>query len=133
MRVAATYEIETGNVFQHFGRTEMFKVYTIENGVITGSELLDPAGEGHGALVGVLQRAGIEALICGGMGGGAQMAMAAAGIGIYAGVTGSADEAAHALAEGRLDASAEANCDHHDHHAGGCPGHGKDHEGGCHH
>ena len=34
MKVAVTYEKETGNVFQHFGETQYFKIYQIEDGKI---------------------------------------------------------------------------------------------------
>ena len=53
MKIAVTYE--NGQVFQHFGHTEQFKVYTIENGVITHSEIVSTNGQGHGALAGVLK------------------------------------------------------------------------------
>lgn len=51
---------------------------------------------------------------------GAQMALADAGIKLYAGVQGSADEAAKALAAGTLDYDPNARCDHHEHHGGDC-------------
>ena len=98
MRVAVTYE--NGEIFQHFGHTEQFKVYDIEDGRILSSEVVDTNGSGHGALAGVLKALKVDALICGGIGGGAQMALAEAGIKLYGGVSGSADAAAQALAEG---------------------------------
>ncbi len=71
-----------------------------------------------------------DALICGGIGMGAQTALADVGIKLYAGVQGSADSAAKALAEGNLTFDPEARCDHHEHHDGEC---GHDHcgEHGC--
>ena len=128
MRVAVTYD--NGNVFGHFGRTEQFKVYDIEDGKVVESKLLGTNGEGCGALAGILNVANVDALICGGIGGGAQRALQEAGIKLYAGVSGSTDAAVDAFIAGTLEASSEANCDHHDHeHAEGksC-GHG-----GCHH
>ena len=95
MRVAVTYE--NGQIFQHFGHTEQFKVYDITDGVITSSEVVDTNGSGHGALAGVLSALQVDALICGGIGGGAQAALAAAGIKLYGGVSGGADEAVEAL------------------------------------
>ena len=128
MRVAVTYD--NGNVFGHFGRTEQFKVYDIEDGKIVSSKILDTNGEGCGALAGILNIADVDALICGGIGGGAQMALEEAGIKLYAGASGSTDAAVEALIAGTLDASGEANCDHHNHeeaHGHSC-GHGRCHD-----
>lgn len=124
MKVAVTYE--NGQVFQHFGRTEQFKVYDVSEGRVNGGKVINTNGTGHGALAGFLKAEGVHALICGGIGGGAQMALAEAGIELYAGVSGSADEAARAFVEGRLSFSAEANCDHHGYHGEGhsCGDHG---------
>ena len=117
MRVAVTYE--NGEIFQHFGHTERFKVYDIEDGKILSSEIVDTNGSGHGALAGGLNALKVDALICGGIGGGAQMALAQAGIKLYGGVSGSADAAVQALAEGKLDFDPNVHCDHHDHHGEG--------------
>ena len=124
MRVAVTYE--NGEIFQHFGHTEQFKVYDIQDGKILASEIVDTNGSGHGALAGLLNVMKVDALICGGIGGGAQMALAEAGIKLYGGVSGSADAAAQALAEGKLDYNPAVRCDHHDHHGEGhtCGSHG---------
>jgi len=103
-------------VFQHFGHTEYFKVYEVENGQVVKAEVVDTNGSGHGALAGVLQQLGVKALICGGIGGGARNALGAAGITIYGGVAGSADEAVAALLADRLNFDPDAKCDHHDHH-----------------
>ena len=127
MRVAVTYD--NGNVFGHFGRTEQFKVYDIEDGKVVNSQILGTNGEGCGALAGILNIAKVDALICGGIGGGAQRALQEAGVKLYAGASGNTDEAVAALIAGTLDASGEANCDHHDHEHGeghNC-GHGKCH------
>ena len=121
MRIAVTYE--NGEIFQHFGHSEQFKLYDVENGKITGEQIIDTNGSGHGALAGFLHAAKADALICGGIGMGAQMALADLGIKLYAGVQGSADAAARALAEGKLNYDPNARCDHHEHHGGDC-GHG---------
>ena len=124
MRIAVTYE--NGTIFQHFGHTEQFKLYDVENGKIVSSDVVDTNGSGHGALAGLLSTLKVDALICGGIGGGAQMALAAAGIRLYGGVSGSADAAAEALAAGKLDFNPDVRCDHHDHHGEGhsCGSHG---------
>ena len=125
MRIAVTYE--NGEIFQHFGRTEHFKLYDIEDGTITNEQIVETGGSGHGALAGFLRAAQVDALICGGIGSGAQMALAEAGITLYGGVSGNADAAAKAFAEGRLAYDPDAHCDHHD-HAG--EGHDCAHDGG---
>ena len=125
MRIAVTYE--NGEIFQHFGRTEHFKLYDIEDGTITNEQIVETGGSGHGALAGFLRAAQVDALICGGIGSGAQMALAEAGVTLYGGVSGNADAAAKAFAEGRLAYDPDAHCDHHD-HAG--EGHDCAHDGG---
>ena len=129
MKIAVTYE--NGQVFQHFGHTAQFKVYTVEDGKVTDSRVVDTAGQGHGALAGFLNGAGADTLICGGIGGGARTALAQAGIRLYPGVTGSADAAVEALLAGRLNYDPDTVCDHH--HEGAehdCAHHS---ESGCHH
>lgn len=116
MKIAVTYE--NGEIFQHFGHTKQFKIYEVENGVITKSEVMDSNGSGHGALAGLLSESGIEVLICGGIGGGAQMALAEADIKLYGGVSGNADEAVLALINGTLGYNPDVHCDHHDHEHG---------------
>jgi predicted Fe-Mo cluster-binding NifX family protein len=129
MKIAVTYE--NGLIFQHFGHTEQFKIYDIEDGKIISSEVIDTNGQGHGALAGVLGGAKVDALICGGIGMGAQMALAEAGVKLYAGVQGSADAAAKALAEGTLVYDPDAQCDHHG-EGHNCGGHGEGHSCGHH-
>jgi len=116
MRIAVTYE--NGEVFQHFGHSSHFKIYTEDNGRIIASEVIDTNGSGHSALAGLLSALGVNALICGGIGGGAQMALAGAGISVYGGVTGNADKAAEDFVAGKLIYNPDAKCDHHDHGEG---------------
>ena len=114
MRIAVTYE--NGQIFQHFGRTEQMKVYDVQDGEIVSSEVVSTNGSGHSALAGVLTGLNVEALICGGIGGGAQAALAAANIRLYGGVSGGADEAVRDFLEGKLQYQAGVQCGHHDHH-----------------
>lgn len=124
MKVAVTYE--NGQIFQHFGHTEQFKVYEIADGAIAREQVVDTNGSGHGALAGFLLEHGVDTLICGGIGGGAQMALAEAGIRLYGGVSGEADAAVQALLEGRLSFDPDVHCDHHSHEGGehSCGNHG---------
>ena len=126
MKIAVTYS--NGEIFQHFGHTEQFKVYTVEGNKILSTEVIDTNGSGHGALAGLLSQLDVDVLICGGIGGGAQMALAQAGIRLYGGVNGDADKAVESFVAGNLAYDPDAKCDHHDHH------HGDDHtcgEHGC--
>jgi len=116
MKTAVCYE--NGQVFQHFGHTEQFKMYTIEDGKVISSEIVSTGGTGHEALAGFLKERGVSSLICGGIGGGAVAALTEAGLTIYAGNSGDADKAAEALASGNLKPNAAANCSHHDHEHG---------------
>ena len=117
VRIAVTYD--NGDIFQHFGHTEQFKLYDVEDGTIVNTQIVDSNGSGHGLLASFLKQAEVDALICGGIGMGAQMALVEAGIKLYAGVQGSADEAAKALTAGTLNYDPDARCDHHEHHSGG--------------
>lgn len=130
MRIAVTYQ--DGEIFQHFGHTEQFKVYDVQEGKVVSSQVVDTNGSGHGALAGVLTALGVDVLICGGIGGGAQMALAAAGIRLFGGVSGNADAAVEAFAAGELNYNPNVRCSHHDHHGQGhtCGDHGC---GGGHH
>ncbi|NCF00224.1 NifB/NifX family molybdenum-iron cluster-binding protein [Emergencia sp. 1XD21-10] len=111
MKIAITYE--NGEIYQHFGHCENFKIYQVEDGKILSSSIENAAGSGHGALAGFLKNLGVDVLICGGIGGGAQNALAQAGIRLYGGVSGSADEAVQALVDGTLVYNANVQCSHH--------------------
>ena len=113
MKIAVTYD--NGQVFQHFGHTEQFKLYDVEDNKVTGTEILDSGDFGHESLIVLLQQKGVERLLCGGIGGGAQNALAQAGIKLFGGVTGSADEAVKAYLAGTLEYTANATCNHHAH------------------
>ena len=124
MRIAVPYE--NGSIFQHFGHTDQFKVYDAEEGKVISSRVVSTNGSGHGALAGLLQNLNVDALICGGIGGGAKMALAEAGIQLYGGVSGSADEAVDAFLSHALSYNPDVMCSHHEehHHDGGCGTHG---------
>ena len=113
MKIAVTYE--NGEIFGHFGRTKQFKVYETENGKILSSKVVDTNGSGHGALAGMLSALGVDVLICGGIGGGAQMTLSQAELKLFGGVQGNADKAVEAFLENALEYVPNAKCDHHDH------------------
>lgn len=134
MRIAVTYE--NGQIFQHFGHTQQFKVYDVEDGKIIASEVVDTNGSGHGALAGVLHALNTDVLICGGIGGGAISALNEVNIKMYGGVSGDADIAVNNFLAGKLDFNPNVRCEHHDHHDEGhsCGEHGcgKEHHFGGH-
>ena len=132
-RIAVTYD--NGQVFQHFGRTEAFKVYEVEDDKVINSEIVESNGVGHGALAGLLADNTIDVLICGGIGGGAMAALEDRSIEVCAGAQGDTDEVVEAYLKGELE-TAGVTCDHHgenhscgDHEEGGSCGGGCN--GGC--
>ena len=127
MKIAVTYD--NGTIFQHFGKTETFKVYEVENDQVVSSEIIGSNGSGHGALAGLLAGQNVDVLICGGIGGGAQAALADAGIELYSGVQGDADEAVECYLKGEL-ISSGANCDHHHEDGHSCGSHEEGHSCG---
>lgn len=125
MKIAVTYK--EGEIFQHFGRSEQFKVYEIEDNQIVNAQIIDANGSGHGALAGLLAQNHVDLLICGGIGGGAQMALLEAGIRLYGGISGYADDAVNAYLAGKLAHNPNIRCSHHDHEHGeghACGSHG---------
>ena len=129
MKIAITYD--NGNIFQHFGKTENFKVYDVEDNKIVSSEIISSNGSGHGALAGVLAEQGVNVLICGGIGGGAQDALSKAGIEVCSGAEGDVDEAAAAYLAGELE-STGVNCNHHHEGEHDCGSHDEGHSCGGH-
>lgn len=111
MKIAVTYE--NGQVFQHFGHTSEFKIYDVEDGKVVSSSVVSTGGKGHGSLAGFLKDAGVETLICGGIGGGAKAALAEMNIKLLPGVTGNADEQVQHLLEGDLIYDPTVQCTHH--------------------
>ena len=123
MKIAVTYA--EGLIFQHFGHSQQFKIYEIQAGNILSTQVIDTNGSGHGALSGLLADQGVNLLICGGIGGGAQAALAEAGIVVMGGVQGEADDAVNAFLAGDLRFDPNVRCTHHDHEEGhSCGSHG---------
>ena len=131
MKIAVAYDSDE-NVFQHFGHTEQFKIYEIENNSVVDSRILSSDGEGHSALAQLLKHENVDKLICGGIGGCAVNALGEAGIEIFAGISGNADEAVKNLLNGTLKQTTSPNCSHH--HGEHSHNHDKDHSCGhsCH-
>ena len=111
MKIAVTYQ--DGQIFQHFGHCETFKLYSVENNTVLSSKVISAVGSGHGALAGFLKTHGIDTLICGGIGGGARTALAEAGIQLFPGASGSADAAVQSFLDGTLVFNPDTVCGHH--------------------
>ena len=77
-------------------------------------------------MAGVLNALNADVLICGGIGGGAQTALAAAGIKLFGGVSGDADKAVEAFINETLEYNPYVKCSHHENNHGeghGCGSH----------
>ena len=124
MIIAVAYA--DGQIFQHFGHTQTFKIYEVENNTVFAARIVETNGSGHGALAGFLADHQVDVLICGGIGGGAKAALAQAGIQLFGGVSGDADDAVAALLMGDLMFDPCVHCDHHNHGGEGhsCGSHG---------
>ena len=131
MRIAVTYE--NGEIFQHFGRTEEFKIFEIEDGKVWAATVVGTDGSGHGALAEFLENLGVEVLICGGIGMGARIALDDVDIEICSGVSGDADDAVRAYLSGTLEAASGETCDHHHHDHDHEHHHEHGHDCGCGH
>lgn len=138
VKIAVPYD--DGQVFQHFGHSEQFKIYIVEDNKVVGSKVIGTDGHGHEALAEYLETDGVDVLVCGGIGGGAINALSASGIQVVPGVTGSSDEAVGAYLRGevKVNMTPNCNCSGHDHdHSHGedgchCGGHGDGEGCGCH-
>lgn len=132
MIIAVTYE--EGNVFQHFGHSEEFKIYEVDNGIVINSYVVKTEGQGHGALAGFLKEKKVDTLVCGGIGGGAINALDSMGITVFPGVSGNTDVVIGKLLSGELEPDIEPTCDHHG--EAGCGEHGcksqSEHKCSCH-
>lgn len=112
MKIAVTYN--NGEIFEHFGHSEEFKVYEVEDKKVISSTLVKADGQGHGALASLLGNENVDVLICGGIGAGAAEALSEQGIEVCAGQSGNTDAAVEAFLNGQL-VDSGVNCDHHSH------------------
>ena len=100
MRLAIAYE--NGEVFQHFGETPSYLIVDIENGKVISKSVHDNGEASHIALIDVLVSLGADAVVVGGLGGGAFVRLEAAGIKVYAPYAGNAEQAIQDYLEGKL-------------------------------
>ncbi len=111
MKIAVTYD--NGEIFQHFGHTEQFKIYEIENEKIVKEEIINTNASGHGLLGKLLISKGVNILICGGLGTGAKTILEENNITVYPGVMGNADKSVNEFLQGKLKYNLDKKCDHH--------------------
>ena len=114
MRIAVSFDKESGEVFPHFGHTGFFKLYNAEGGAVVSSLVIAAPEQGHDALAAFLAQMRVNALICGGIGGGARAALENVGVILYGGVAGSADAAVNAFLAGTLGYDPDVHCHYRD-------------------
>lgn len=126
-RIEVTYQ--NREIFQHFGHTEQFKVYGIEAGKISSSQIVASDGLGHGALAGFP--------LCNGMMYGFVVVSEAVHKPLLQcrnqlceGISSSGDDAVHSLPDGKLYYNPNIICNHHNHEEGhSCGSHGYGNQG----
>ena len=111
MKIAIPYD--KGNVFQHFGHTEFFKFYIIEENAVKKTFIDSTNGKGHSALAGFLANENVDLLICGGIGQGAIIALTNQNIKVAAGISCSCDDAVNKYLNNELVINSISNCNHH--------------------
>ena len=107
-----------GEVFQHFGHTPEFTIYETKGDELLGPRVIPTGEKGHGALADILDALGVEVLICGGIGGGAQMALDEIGVQVVGGASGRVADVVAAYLKGELEVNPDFRCHHHDHDSG---------------
>lgn len=108
---------QNGNIFDHFGKTKTFKIYTINEDIIEKSEISNFDCSDHESVGLWLVMQGVNAVICDNIGPGSLGALTAAGIVVLAGVEGDANEAMKKFIAGELTPTSKPNCNGHN---GGC-------------
>jgi predicted Fe-Mo cluster-binding NifX family protein len=104
-------------VDSHFGHCEFFTVFTVEDGEIKNSQIVD-SPEGCGCksnIASVLREMGVEIMLAGNMGGGAVNVLNNNGIAVIRGCEGDATSLVNNFITGELVDSGET-CRQHEHH-----------------
>lgn len=103
----------------HFGRSQAFTIFEVQDGKVTGEEHVDAKGyeHQHAGIAQLMKTKGVEAVICGGIGPGAITGLESAGLEVLRGASGSVRNVAQSYAEGTFTSSnAVCNHSHGDHH-----------------
>ena len=130
MKVAVAYD--NGEIYGHFGHCSQFAFYEYGEYVYECTKTLVDTSDrsGHEAMAKLMQEQGVDAVLCGQMGGEAKALLLSMGIVPIVGYTGHADTAADLLVTGQLPLSPSEGAGT----CGGCGGScGGDcgSEGGC--
>lgn len=107
---------QNNQVWQHFGRSPEFTIYTVEDNQILHKEILSAQGSGHTDLVLLLKRNFVKVLLCGGLGQCAVECANANHIEVFSSNSGNADDVLNSYLNHTLNIQHNATCDHHDHH-----------------
>ena len=104
--------ISNNQISSHFGHCEAFAFFTVENGIVTREETLEPPVHEPGSHPRFLHEQGCSVVISGGMGTRAQELMHANGIETIVGVPQlPLNEIISCYLEGKLE-SGSNRCDH---------------------
>lgn len=130
MRLAIPYE--NGEIASVFEEAASFKLYRLEGGTILSDVVIPAFGTDVPALAGTLQTARADVLLCGGIRAEARRLLTGAGIAVYPGLGGGADDAARAFASGAFPPGGCGH-DHAECQERGCPYHAEGGGQGCGH
>ncbi|MBU1093627.1 MAG: NifB/NifX family molybdenum-iron cluster-binding protein [Firmicutes bacterium] len=111
-----------GLISEHFGHSDSFEVFTVENKMPIFVESIKNPEHKHGYLPVFLKSAGIDVVICGNIGQSAVQLMVGEGMDVFSGAKGSIEDVIEQYAQGLL-VSQDL----------GCSGHNHDHDHECHH
>lgn len=102
MKIAMPYR--GGRVNEHFGQSREFVIYTLEDGKIADSKIINSQDlcHNHDGLAGRLRDEGVEVVIAGGIGYSMLDALQAMGLKIVTGASGDAPKVAEDYARGSL-------------------------------
>lgn len=107
MRIAIS--TDGSSVSAHFGRCPSFTIVDIEDGKVTGKEIVDNPGHHPGFIPQFLHEKGVNCIVAGGMGARATGFFSELGIKSILGVSGQVDQVIEKLAEGTLEGG-ESSC-----------------------
>ncbi|MDD3654532.1 MAG: NifB/NifX family molybdenum-iron cluster-binding protein [Desulfotomaculaceae bacterium] len=116
MKIAMPYSL--GRINEHFGVSQEFVIFDVEDGKITGKQIISNSGlqHNHGGLANLFTTEGVEVIIAGGMGPPMANALRSIGLEVITGASGDAEKVASDYLSGQL-VTSSVGCNH------GCSGH----------
>ncbi len=118
------------NIFGHFGKCEVFQLFTVEDGKVVSKVAAPTNGKGHSQLAGFLAAKGADTVLCSSMGQGAYEMLTQSSIRVIRGAAGDIDTAVARYLAGELSDNTAAVCSHH--HGEHGASHSCNCSGGCH-